>query len=89
MTTYRLDEKPVYILDESDGPLPGHYEVEVSTDDGDRVRRFLTDRGRAVLLRLMDAGRQEISSTELREFTVEPDIDALVARMEHESGEGA
>ena len=89
VTTYRLEEKPVYVLDESNAPLPGHYEVKLSTKDGDRVRRFLTDKGRAAVLRLMDEGRREISFTELREFTVEPDINALLARMEHESGEGA
>lgn len=86
-TTYRLDHEPTHVLDEGGGRLPGHYEVEFETRD-QRVLRYLTDKGRAEVLRRMGEGRREFTEEEVRELTVEPDIDMLVAQMEREAGEG-
>jgi hypothetical protein len=87
MTTYRLDHEPTHVLDEGNGPLPGHYEVEFAAGGG-RMLRYLTDKGRAEVLRRMGEGKREFTEDEVRELTVEPDIDMLVAQMEREAGEG-
>ena len=76
------------MLDPGDGELPGHYRAEFRASDGSLVRRYLTDKGRARLLRWIDEGGEELSGAQLRDLTVEPDLDSLVARMEHESGDG-
>jgi hypothetical protein len=89
VTTYRLDAGPTHVLDDGDEPLPGHYVAEFRTPDGSVVRRFMTDKGRAWLLQRMDEGRRELSGDELDDVTVPPDLDALVAKMAHESGDGA
>lgn len=77
------------MIDGDDEPLPGHYRAEFRSADGSIVPRYLTDKGRAWLLQRIDEGRLELSDEELHEITVAPDIDALVAKMEHESGDGA
>jgi hypothetical protein len=86
--TYRLEEGPTHVVDEASDPLPGHYEVVFSTDGG-RVRRFLTDKGRAAILGSIDEGQRDYSEDEIRELTVEPEMGALTARMDREAGEGA
>ncbi len=89
MTVFSLREGPAHVVDDDDAPLPGHYEVEVWTADGEPLRRFLTDKGRAEVLRLMDEGARELSEEELHDLTTEPNLAALVARMGREAGEGA
>jgi hypothetical protein len=89
MTSYRFEGPPMNVADEGQGPLPSHYVAELTTSEGERVRRYLTDKGRAAVLRRMDEGQESFSRDEVEEFSVEPDIEALVARMERESGEGA
>lgn len=89
MTTYRLDEEPRHVLDADDAPLPGHYEAEFAGSDGSRMLRYLTDKGRTQVLRSLAEGRREFTEEDIREHTVEPDLDRLVARMAGESGEGA
>jgi hypothetical protein len=89
MADFILREGPVHELDDDDAPIPGHYEIEVWAADGEPQRRFLTDRGRAEMLRLMDDGRREISEQELNDLTTEPDLATLLARMDREAGEGA
>lgn len=89
MTSYRLEGAPTSVEDEGSGPLPSHYVAEFTTSEGELVRRYLTDKGRAAVLRRVDGGQRVFSSDEMELFTVEPDIDTLVARMEEESGEGA
>lgn len=74
---------------EDDDRVPGHYELGLSTNTGDRMIRFLTDKGRATILRIMDEGRRELTQEEFDDHTVEPDVDILVARMVREGGEGA
>jgi hypothetical protein len=85
---YRLVDGPTHLIDES-APVPGHYEAVFSTDRGERVHRYLTDKGRAAILRSIDKGRREFSREEYLELTVEPEMDALTARMDREAGEGA
>jgi hypothetical protein len=87
--TYRLVDGPTHVPDPDDEALPGHYEAGFRAADGSVVQRYLTDKGRAWLLRRLDEGDAELSDAELRERTVEPNLDVLVAKMEHESGDGA
>lgn len=89
MTSYRLEGVPTSVPDEGSGPLPSHYVADFTTSEGERMRRYLTDKGRAAVLRRVDGGQRVFSRDEMQRFTVEPDIDTLVARMEEESGEGA
>jgi hypothetical protein len=89
VTTYRIDGEPRHVLDDDDAPVPGHYEAEFTSDAGERVPRFLTDKGRTTILRMLDEGAETFSEEDLREHTVEPDLDELVRRMAAESGEGA
>ncbi len=77
------------MLDEGSQPLPGHYQAEFRASDGSLVLRFLTDKGRAWLLHHVDDGGGDLSSDDLHRSTVEPDLDALVAQMGRESGDGA
>jgi hypothetical protein len=75
-------------LDDHDAPLPGHYEVDLWTGDGDEVRRFLTGQRSGSGVATDGWWRRQISEEEMHDLTVEPDLEALVARiMEHESGE--
>ena len=89
MASYRLEGAPTSVDDEGSGPLPSHYVAEFTTASGEGVRRYLTDKGRAAILRRMDGGQLVFSPDEVRDLTVEPDMNALVARMQEESGEGA
>ena len=89
MRTYRLEDGPEHVTDDGDEQLPGHYEATFLASDGTSVRRYLTDKGRAWLLVRLDEGEREFSGEDLRSNTVAPDLDTLVATMEHESGDGA
>jgi hypothetical protein len=86
---YRLVDGPTHLMDEASDPLPGHYEAVFSTDRGERLYRYLTDKGRAEVLRSLDRGQREFSRQEFLDLTVEPEMDALTARMDREAGEGA
>jgi hypothetical protein len=87
--TYRIEDGPTHVRDDAEDALPGHYEAAFRGPDGSSVRRFLTDKGRAWLLQRLDEGRRELSTDELHDVTVAPDLDALVEKMAHESGDGA
>lgn len=87
--TYRLPAEPSHVLDPEDAPVPGHYEATFVAEDGEQVRRYLTDKGRTAVLRMLAAGAERFTRGELEEHTVEPDLAELVARMDAESGEGA
>jgi hypothetical protein len=86
---YRIADEPSHVVDGDGTPLSGHYEVEFVTDGGERITRYLTDKGRAALLRRMDGGQRVFSAEEVRDFTTEPDLDELVARTKREAGEGS
>jgi hypothetical protein len=89
LTTYRIEDGPAHVLDGDGAPLPGHYQARFRASDGTIVLRFLTDKGRAWLLQHLDEDSGDLSREELHRSTVEPDLDALVEQMEHESGDGA
>jgi hypothetical protein len=88
MVTFRLTQ-PIHVRNADDAPIPGHYELDVEVDDGRVLRRFATDKGRAEILRRLDAGDPDITQNQLDELTVVPDMNALVDRMGHEAGDGA
>jgi hypothetical protein len=89
VTTYRVLGEPRFVRDESGDPLPGHYEAEFAGTDGRSVLRYLTDRGRAEVLRLLDEGEVALSDEEFDDLTVDASLDALVARMGREGAVGA
>jgi hypothetical protein len=89
VATYRIEQEPTFVQDGDDGPLPGHYEAVFARDDGERIERYLTDKGRAEILRAMEDGPAELSQEEFETHSVEPDLDALLRRMDREGGEGA
>jgi hypothetical protein len=72
-----------------DASTPIRYEAAFSTVDGARIRRYLTDKGRAAMLRLLDEGRDTFSAAEIEELTVPATQEALLERTERESGDGA
>lgn len=86
---YRIEDAPRYVSHGDDLPLAGHHETVLSSRDGQRVVRYLTDKGRAEVLRMLEDGRTELTRDDVEEHTVEPDLDALLARMEREGGEGS
>jgi hypothetical protein len=89
VATYRIEDEPTFVPDEGGGPLPGHYEAVFVSENAEPIRRYLTDRGRAEILRAMEHGPAELSEEEFEEHTVEPDLDVLLERMDREGGEGA
>jgi hypothetical protein len=90
MTAYMLLEGPSHVRHDGSSLLSGFYRAEfVRTPGGQRVTRYLTDKGRATMLRRVDGGQHEFSEEELGEMTVPPDMDLLEARYDAEAGEGA
>lgn len=86
---YELEDGPRFVEDDDDAPLPGHYEATFRTDDGRVVERYVTDKGRAWLLRMVDDGRSTLSEQEFVDLTTPPTLDDLVAALSAEGGEGA
>ena len=89
MTDYRIADEPQFVRHGADAPVSGHYEAVFVRDDGERVRRFLTDKGRAEILRAMESGPAELSVETFERCSVEPTMEALLGRMDREAGEGA
>jgi hypothetical protein len=88
VTTYRIRREPRFLRDDADEPLPGHYEGEFARGDGPPLRRYLTDRGRAEVLRLLEKGEHDLSQEDFDDLTVEPSMEALIARMAREGAVG-
>jgi fructose-bisphosphate aldolase class 1 len=88
MATYRLNQ-PFHVRNSDEAPVPGHYELDVEVHGGRTLRRFVTDKGRAEILRRLDEGLDDITQDELDDLTVAPNMDALLERMDREAGEGA
>ena len=86
---YRLVDGPRHVTHEDRSELPGHYEATFETGRGERADRYLTDKGRAELLRLTDAGQETFTREELRWLTTEPTLDALLESTAGEGAEGA
>lgn len=86
---YRLVDGPRHVTHEGSSEIPGHYEATFETGTGERGDRYMTDKGRAELLRLTDAGQETFTREELDWLTTEPTLDALLASMAGEGAEGA
>jgi hypothetical protein len=86
---YELEDGPRFIEHEDGAPLPGHYEATFRADDGGVVERYVTDKGRAWLLRIVDEGRTTLSEQEFVDLTTPPTLEDLVATLDAEGGEGA
>ncbi len=89
VTTYRVRGRPRFVRDRPGGPIAGHYEGEFIDADGHRLHRYLTDRGRAEILRLLERGERELSKQDFDDLTVEPTLESLVVQMEREGAVGA
>ena len=85
---YELEDGPRFVHDDDDAPLPGHYEATFRTDDGEVVERYVTDKGRAELLRMADDGRRTLDEQEFTDLTTAPTLDDLLAALDAEAGEG-
>jgi hypothetical protein len=85
---FRFVEGPTAVRQSGDD-VPIRYEARFMTPEGSTIVRFLTDKGRAQMLRALDDGRGSFSSQELVDMTVVPDEDRLRARIVKEGGEGA
>ena len=84
---YELEGEPRFIRDDGSSPLPGHYEARFRTDDGGVVERYVTDKGRAALLRMLDDGRRALDEQEFNDLTA-PTLAHLLAALDAEGGEG-
>ena len=89
LTTFTIEGRPEYVRDRSSSLLSGFYPARFLTDDGRRIQRYLTDKGRAEVLRRLEAGQRELSEEEFDRMTVDDTLDALLARTDAEAGEGA
>lgn len=85
---FRLLDGPRHAAHDDRSELSGHYEATFATTDGEQLDRYLTDKGRAELLRLIDAGQHAFTSEELEWLTTEPTMPALLASMAGEGAEG-
>ena len=72
-----------------DATTPMRYEAAFAAADGAKVRRYLTDKGRAAMLRLLDEGHDTFSAAQIEELTVPATQEALLERTRRESGDGA
>jgi hypothetical protein len=89
MRTFTIREGPSHVAHEGAGMLSGFYRAEFVDENGEPLPRYLTDKGRAELLRRVDDGQSEFSKTELEEMSVAPTLEALEERTDKEAGEGA
>ena len=87
--SYRLLHGPRHVTHDDRSGLPGHHEATFAPSDGEPFDRYLTDKGRAELLRSVDAGQHAFTSEELEWLTTEPTMAALLASMAEQGAEGA
>jgi hypothetical protein len=85
---YELEGEPRFVRDDDSSPLPGHYEATFRTDDGVVVERYVTDKGRAALLRISDHGRRVLDEREFIGLTTAPTLEHLLAALNADGGEG-
>lgn len=86
--SYRLIDGPRHVAHEDRSELPGHHEATFATAADERFDRYLTDKGRAELLRLIDAGQHTFTLEEVDWLTTEPTMPALLTSMAGEGAEG-
>ena len=84
---YALESGPRHVADGGDVAIQGHYEASF-TAGGDTIERFLTDKGRAGLMRLIDAGVTSFTREQIDELTTPPSLEDLLAAMDAEGAEG-
>ena len=87
--SYRLLDGPRHVTHDDRSELPGHHEATFAPWDGEPFDRYLTDKGRAELLRSVDAGQRAFTSEELEWLTTEPTMEALLTSMAEQGAEGA
>jgi len=85
---YEVEGDLRFARDDSSMPLPGHYEATFRTRDGVVLERYLTDKGRAALLRILDEGRRVLDEREFTDLTTAPTLEHLLAAFDAEGGEG-
>lgn len=86
---YRILDGPTAVRqDGGDEDVPLRYQAHFIDPEGSTSLRFLTDKGRAALLRALDAGRESFSVDEFEEMTVPSDLTLLRTRITKEGGEG-
>jgi hypothetical protein len=89
MTRYLLVEGPSHTKAPDWTLLTGYYEAVFEDDGGVRHARFLTDKGRAEVVRRQGEDQLSFSPEEIERWTVEPDVQTVIERYEAEAGEGA
>ncbi len=87
--SYRLLDGPRHVTHGDRSELPGHHEATFAPMIGEPFDRYLTDKGRAELLRSIDAGQHAFTGEELEWLTTEPTMAALLASMAEQGAEGA
>ncbi len=87
--SYRLLDGPRHVIHDDRDELPGHHEATFASSDGESFDRYLTDKGRAELLRSIDAGQHAFTREELDWLTTEPTLAALLVSMTEQGAEGA
>jgi hypothetical protein len=88
MHVFTIREGPTHVVHDGPGLLSGFYRAEFVDETGETLPRYLTDKGRAELLRLIDDGQREFSEAELEDVSVAPTLEALEERTDKEAGEG-
>jgi hypothetical protein len=88
-TRFEPVEGPEHVSAPEGTALPGYYRAVFVSDSGETLERYLTDGGRAEVLRRKGDSDPTLSSEELQEWTVVPDLAALEARYRAEAGQGA
>jgi hypothetical protein len=88
MEGYQICEPPESVEAGPESRLSGFYRGRFIAPDGERLVRFMTDKGRAGVLRMIDDGLTELTADEFETWTVAPDMSDLEARTVAESGEG-
>jgi hypothetical protein len=87
-TTFTLEGEPQALRAPNTTLLAAVHEARFTDATGASIRRFLTDKGRAEVLRRAGDGGT-FTREEFERWTVEPDLEELERRYDAEAGEGA
>lgn len=85
---YTLVDGPHHEIAPEGTLLTGYYRAVFERGDGERIERFLTDAGRAEVLRRRGEDDPTFDGEEFEDWTVVPDVTALLARYTAEAGVG-
>ncbi len=89
MIRYTLVEGPEHSRAPKGSPLVGYHHAVFATEEGKRLRRYLSDMGVAEIMRRQGTDAATFSIEEFDRWTVPPDMEALEARYDAEAGQGA